>query len=236
MSEGKLSKEAKKRSKKPKTSLDSIAQCRAGGGGEPPSDILKMARAAQQRAEQERQKLPKRFLSRGKNIASDGAVSMSGCKPDEKMPPGVIRTEEMQVKAMYEYSSTLEEYEPTASGANDGDEIDVVVNGEKTKAKDGKNAVTHAEKQLARYHDVNDIDTPMGVTEEQCGDCRVWFREHAKKTGKEQVLADPVYVRIYKPDGTVEVYDADNSLVKLAGPKETPTANMNPKSYKGNPW
>lgn len=100
------------------------------------------------------------------------------------------------------------------------------INGKTETIKKGKNAVTHTEKQLARYHDVNGIDAPIGVNRQQCGDCRKWFREQAQETGKEQIVADPEYVRIYKTDGTVEIYDADNNLLYVAAKDDQPKATM----------
>lgn len=203
-------------------SANAVGTTTACAGGERLTpEQLKAAREAQSRAGEAAERLPSHL--RGKTVASDGTKTISGYKPDEEIPPGFTRNEDVGGEAMIEHARGLEEhgYKPTRSGGLDGD-------------VPGQNAATHAEKQLARYQEVNNQDTPIGVSEEQCGDCRKWFRAEAQSTGKTQIVADPQYTRAYQPGGSVDIYDSNDNFVRSVPPGEQPQANMN--NYERIPW
>lgn len=181
---------------------------------------LKDARSSQIRATEAHKKLPRKYSQ--KTVASNGVQTLSGYKSTEKLPEGFARNESMQAEAMLKHSENLPGYKPTRTGAND------------PKGLPGGNAATHAEKQLARYHELNNIDRPIGVSREQCGDCRNWYRAQAQASNKEYVVADPKFTRIYKPNGQVEVYNQNNELVKIVNKNESSNANIN--NYENIPW
>lgn len=101
MKRNKLTENAKKARKQKQISTNSISLC-GSTTVDPPTEILKAARAAQQRSVEQFKRLPRELRKKGKTIASNGIKTMSGYKPDEIMPEGVLRPEETQVKAMYE--------------------------------------------------------------------------------------------------------------------------------------
>ena len=63
----------------------------------------------------------------------------------------------------------------------------------------GRYYASHAEKQLA----ATNPNVPIAVSREMCSDCQVWFSRLAKYRNQSQVVADPYWVRIFRPDGHV---------------------------------
>jgi hypothetical protein len=181
---------------------------------------ISAARESQKRASDAHDQLPRKFQS--KTVASNDTKTLSGYKPDEVVPDSFSRTKDMGAEAMLEHSKQLDGYKPTRTGANDPKDLP------------GGNAATHSEKQLGRYHELIKSDKPIGVSTEQCGDCRNWFQKQTANSKKEHVVGDPEFTRIYKPDGSVEVYDMDNRLIKQVEVGEPPTATIT--KYKGIPW
>lgn len=62
----------------------------------------------------------------------------------------------------------------------------------------GRYNASHAEKQLSIIS-----DKPIGISQPMCTDCQGYFKSLAIGEGKEYVTADPNYIRIFSPDGTV---------------------------------
>lgn len=187
--------------------------------GSSKEEKLNKAKAAKNRAIEAQDALPRKLKK--KTVASNGTKTLSGYKKNQTMPEGFTRTPDLQSEAMLEHSKKLRNYTPQSGGQTDG-------------YIPGQNASTHAEKQLARYHEVNNTNAPIGVSREQCGDCRIWFREQAKATNKEIVIADPVHSRIYNPDGSVEIYDTNNKLLKTVSNDTPPAATI--RIYEGIIW
>ena len=187
--------------------------------GSSKEEKLNKAKAAKNRAIEAQDALPRKLKK--KTVASNGTKTLSGYKKNQMMPEGFTRTPDLQSEAMLEHSKKLRNYTPQSGGQTDG-------------AIPGQNASTHAEKQLARYHELNNTNAPIGVSREQCGDCRIWFREQAKATNKEIVIADPVHSRIYNPDGSVEIYDINNKLLKTVSNDTPPAATI--RIYEGIIW
>ena len=123
---------------------------------------------------------------------------------------------------MLDYSKELEkkhDYKLNVSGASD--------NGSR-----GITAANHAEKQVAIAHMKRNINKPIGVSREMCGDCRNFFRAHAQDTRENIIVADPKYTRIFRSDGRVEIYDINNKLLDVVN--EPPTASYT--IYEGKAW
>jgi hypothetical protein len=162
--------------------------------------------------------LPAKYAT--KTVASDGEQTISGPTAQiDGFPryPGIN-----DAGSMVAYTTDLQGEPPTNSGAMDGE-------------VPGSNLAMHAEKQEARLQQVNGTNDPIGVSQEQCGDCRQWFRDQAVATGSQQIIADPVYTRVYQPSGTVDVYDtATGQLVTTIPAGQPPAAT--PTMYKGIPW
>jgi hypothetical protein len=99
----------------------------------------------------------------------------------------------------------------------------------------GVSNATHAEKQLARVQDSRGIDAPMGVSREQCGDCRSWYRSESQYTNRRLVLADPVHTRVFHPDGSVDLHHTNNGTMIQSVPAGiAPIATD--RIYEGVPW
>ncbi|MCG8316936.1 MAG: hypothetical protein MI976_27280 [Pseudomonadales bacterium] len=201
------------------TSTPTSYSQKSSSKGTSTKEKLVKAKAAQNRAAEAHDALPDKFKK--KTVASNGTKTLSGYKKDERMPEGFTRTPDLHADAMLAHSQGLPDYTPQNSALTD-------------QGVRGQNASTHAEKQLARYHELNNIDTPIGVSREQCGDCRNWFREQAKATNKQIVIADPEYSRIYNTDGSVEIYDTNNKLLKTVSNDTPPVATI--RKYEGIIW
>jgi hypothetical protein len=63
----------------------------------------------------------------------------------------------------------------------------------------GRYFSSHAEKQLAAMHP----NLPIAVSREMCDVCIPWFRDLARYRNESQVVADPFWVRIFRPDGHI---------------------------------
>lgn len=99
----------------------------------------------------------------------------------------------------------------------------------------GSQAANHSEKQVAHDQRQNERNEPIGVSDEQCGDCRKFHRSEAVDRGEQTVVADPNHTRVYNPDGSVDIYDTNNNYVGTAPPGTPPTGGTS--GYKGgNPW
>jgi RHS repeat-associated protein len=107
----------------------------------------------------------------------------------------------------------------------------------------GGAAATHAERQSVIAQNANGTNDPIGVSREQCGDCRGEFRQHAQNESRPGypspvVVADPAHTRVYNADGSVDVYrnnaDGTQSYVTTAPAGQPPEATIG--NYEGIPW
>ena len=104
---------------------------------------------------------------------------------------------------------------------------------------EGGAAATHAERQSLTAQHGDGTNDSIGVSKEQCGDCR----EHQQAAAQDPnrpghpdpvVVADPEHTRVYNSDGSVDVYGKDHNYVGSSDPNEPPSATRN--DYKGVPW
>lgn len=114
----------------------------------------------------------------GKTIAvtDNGTSTISGWKGDEHLVDKVMKTAE----------GIGHKFRP--AGAFD-------------QGVPGRYNASHAEKKLS----VLAPDEPIAVSRPMCPDCQDYFQALAKARGKIQVIADPDYVRIFHPDGTIDI-------------------------------
>lgn len=96
----------------------------------------------------------------------------------------------------------------------------------------GGAAASHAEQLVGIVDGMNGVNEPIGVSRQQCGTCRNWFREHAQQQQQTYVVADPKYTRVYYPNGEVSIYDKDGKLLMTVN--EPPSASTT--RYRNNPW
>jgi hypothetical protein len=118
-----------------------------------------------------------------KTGANAGEVAQSGYRSTKRFP----HSEEATERAGQEGREAGHEPEPHEfdRSANAGDS--------------GQVRGSHAEKQAAQLAP----NEPVGVSKPMCSDCIIWFRHIAVKRGIPQVVADPVFTRVFMPDGTV---------------------------------
>jgi RHS repeat-associated protein len=171
---------------------------------------LDAAREAQERAANAADELPPKLEK--KTVASNGHRTLSGSAGEP--PPGFNR-DGTDGESMLDYSQNqmTPSHNSPEQGAMDGD-------------LPGSAAATHAEKQLAVQQMNGETNEPIGVSKEQCGDCRAWMQKQAQAQEQTIVVADPVYTRVYKPDGRVDVYDRDGDLVQQVPPGQPPSASL----------
>ena len=107
----------------------------------------------------------------------------------------------------------------------------------------GGAAATHAERQSVVGQNHAGTNDPIGVSREQCGDCRSQFRQHATSPDRPHypapvIVADPAHTRVYNADGTVDVYrptsDGGHELVRTVPSSEAPSATI--VNYEGIDW
>ncbi|WP_325087978.1 RHS repeat-associated core domain-containing protein [Burkholderia contaminans] len=99
----------------------------------------------------------------------------------------------------------------------------------------GRTNASHAEMLAAHDNHFNGRDrNVIGISRPSCGNCRVWLREHAKYTGATHIVSDPEFVRIYRPNGNVEIYHPDGEYVGTAYPNVKPVATR--QNYENIPW
>lgn len=65
----------------------------------------------------------------------------------------------------------------------------------------GQYNASHAEKKLS----ILAPNEPIAVSRPMCTDCQNYFQALARAIGRFQVVADPDYVRIFPPDGSIDV-------------------------------
>lgn len=83
-------------------------------------------------------------------------------------------------------------------------------------------AASHAER-VAAIEDVrNGGDGNIGVSRQQCGDCRRWFREFAVRHRRTFIVADPQFTRVYYPSAEVAVYANGGGLKMVASVQPDP--------------
>jgi len=149
-------------------------------------------------------------------IASNGETTCSGGK---NQPEGV-HTEGVGKAEMLDHAKSIGHESPRQGAMDDGTPRSA--------------AAQHAEKKQAVLHDDRGSSEPIGVSEEQCGDCREFFRKDAQENDTQHIVADPERTRVFQPDGSVDIYDKDNNFVRTVPPDEPAKATLT--KYKGIDW
>lgn len=174
---------------------------------------LKAARKAQRKAteiaDQQRR-------SQKGTVASDGGRTISGWMEGEKQRG----FDQVDSQKMLKYCEKINHNLPPAGGMDHG-----VL---------GQYQANHAEKRLAFLHKEKKVNSPIGVSEEMCGDCRKFFRNHANHIGEPVVVADPKYTRVFNPDKSVDIYDNSGNKIRTVRADEPPKASAT--NYKGIEW
>ncbi|MGH9277704.1 MAG: hypothetical protein ACRD12_06305 [Acidimicrobiales bacterium] len=122
---------------------------------------------------------------RGKAVASDGGKTVSGWR--RPRPPG------------YDYATPEQVRDVSNQIGHDlrpGGPRDQLAQGGWT----GKFHASHAEKQQAVLHP----NMPVAVSKDMCVDCRSFYGRLAVNRQKAQIVTDPHYTWIFRPDGTVD--------------------------------
>lgn len=99
----------------------------------------------------------------------------------------------------------------------------------------GDEYASHAEVKDRIHQFTDGTNTPTGVSEDMCGNCRIWHQKAAKNQGQQIVVADPNYTRAFNPDGTVDIYTLDGTYVRTVPANVQPAAGAR-RSYKGVDW
>jgi len=115
----------------------------------------------------------------------------------------------------------------------------------KGKTIPGGQAATHSEKQAMQEQQEKGTNHPVGISQDQCGNCRKQHRLHAKNKGRPSypesyVAGEPSHTRVYNSDGSIDVYkptsDGGHGYVGTAAPDTKPKANIAASTYKGTAW
>jgi|GEM_PF-3539826 len=96
----------------------------------------------------------------------------------------------------------------------------------------GGAAASHAEQLVALADGLNGNNESIGVSRQQCGGCRQWFREHAMQQQQTYVIADPKLTRVYYPNGDVSIHDLGGTLLKTVN--EKPSVGL--RNYEDVLW
>jgi len=118
-------------------------------------------------------------------------------------------------------------------------------NGERIHGKtvDGGQAATHAEKQAMQEQQAKGTNHPVGISKDQCGDCRKQHRQHATNKNRPgypdpYIAGEPAHSRVYNADGSIDVYkpttDGGHAYVGTALPEAQPSASI--AKYEGIAW
>jgi hypothetical protein len=100
----------------------------------------------------------------------------------------------------------------------------------------GDEFASHAEVKN-RIHQFDDgTNKPTGVSQDMCGNCRLFHQKVAKQQGRQILVSDPHYVRAFNPDGTVDIYTADKEFVRTIPADQPPSAGPRPGTYEGVDW
>lgn len=99
----------------------------------------------------------------------------------------------------------------------------------------GDEFAAHAEVKDRIHQSDDGTNTPTGVSQDMCGNCRKWHRDTAVNQGEQIVVADPNYTRAFNPDGTVDIYTPDGDFVRTIPSNVEPAAGRK-KNYEGVEW
>ncbi|MDG9671810.1 hypothetical protein ONV78_29005 [Hahella sp. CR1] len=167
-----------------------------------------------------------------KCVAADGYIALSGYQ-ENKPAPFVNVNGEQSLDFLQKHTKQSPDENAVKEYKVRGHYSD--------KGVKGKHFATHSEKQLLMLHHMDGDHRPIGVTRDQCGDCREAFQSFAYHNDVTVVVRDPNFYRIYQPSGMVEVYDLDRKLVHKTsvdknGMVEPPSASTVAAHYTGRPW
>jgi hypothetical protein len=105
-----------------------------------------------------------------------------------------------------------------------------------TTGTPGATYATHAELQNFFNQVRHGTNHPIGVTRDMCGSCRRFFQRAARQTGRRIPIADENFLRVFQPDGSVDICVRGSTtpiqqVPPMVEPSVTPTG-----SYEGIPW
>lgn len=187
-----------------------------------------------------------------KTVAVNGGNHLSGYDVDGKPTPDGFSSTGRDPETNLAHEKEIGHQSP-ANSSVDPKQMD---NGDVAGARkqgDGETmpggmASTHAERQStmgmnngdpsASQHHNPEENNSMGVSRDQCGNCREHNRAHAQDETrpdypKPVTVADPNHTRVYNPDGSVDVYDPKGDYVGTA-PKDQPPTQQSRK--QNVPW
>ncbi len=219
-------------------------------GKETPSPELQSkmdeARANQAEATEQHEALPGGMQK--KTVAVNGGKHLSGYDTTDGKPPpeDFERTGRNPESAL-----ALDEGLKNADGSDYKSPANSSVDPKKTsdgkitgsrgegETLSGGAAATHAERQSITAQRGNGTNDPIGVSREQCGDCREYQQAYAQDVNRPNypepmVTADPEHTRVYNSDGTVDIYDKTGKYAGTAEKGQAPSATRN--DYEGVPW
>lgn len=150
---------------------------------------VEKSRKAQEKAERRKAKLPDSLED--KTVASDGIVTLSGWKEEDRKN---YNFNNVQYQEVMDYYNTMKpKYKVDTHGR---DTIRYGRGLKQTKETvPGRYFASHAERQQA----VRDPNKPIGITEEMCNNCKKFFHAHANYQGVPQVVSEPDKTLIFYP-------------------------------------
>jgi RHS repeat-associated protein len=194
----------------------------------------KVARAQEIVADQPRSR-------QSKTVAVNGGDHISGYDTESRGTPAGFETAGRDPSTNLAYEQQIGHQSPANSSVDprrttDGGVVGAMGTGETIP---GGAAATHAERQSVIAQNAQGTNEPIGVSREQCGDCRREFRQHAQNPDRPGypspvVVGDPGHTRVYNSDGSVDVYRPDGSHVGTVPAGQSPAATIS--NYEGIPW
>lgn len=173
--------------------------------------------------------------------AEDGGDHISGYDTESRGTPAGFETAGRDPSTNLAYEQQIGHQSPANSSVDprrttDGGVVGAMGTGETIP---GGAAATHAERQSVIAQNAQGTNEPIGVSREQCGDCRREFRQHAQNPDRPGypspvVVGDPGHTRVYNSDGSVDVYRPDGSHVGTVPAGQSPAATIS--NYEGIPW
>jgi RHS repeat-associated protein len=151
------------------------------GGAATKTSRFTAAGAAQTRAAAAKAALPA-SLSKKTVAAVGGKKTLTLSGWGDNAPAGFTRVDPAQTLA----HEAAMGHKAVAAGARDQGVV-------------GRYFASHGERQAAMLHP----NTPIGVSNEMCPRCVTWFQDQATYMGREQVVADPFILRVFRPGGEI---------------------------------
>jgi RHS repeat-associated protein len=180
-----------------------------------------------------------------KTVAVNGGEHLSGYDTTTSRAPSGFESSGRDPRTNLAYENSIGHTSPANTSVDprvtsDGDVVGARGSGSSLA---GGAAATHAERQSVIAQNSAGTNDPIGVSREQCGDCRREFRAHAANESRPGypapvVVGDPAHTRVYQADGSVDIYrnnpDGSHGYVRTAPSTEAPTATI--ARYRGIDW